>query len=99
ARADVYAIATIAFRAITGAMPFAAKSLPAQVALKLAHAPRSLEATTGAPWPDDLEAFFRSALAREPADRFRTADLALAAWRSASLGAHQEIGRSKSIRR
>lgn len=80
-RADLYAVGTILYRAITGRMPFADKNLPGLVALKRDFEAPPLETATSR-YPEPLTRFVASLLAREPARRPATAADALATWRT-----------------
>ena len=79
-RADLYAVGAIAFRALAGRLPFGAKLPATMLALKLDRDAPTLREVTGALWPDSIETFLRSTLAREPKRRFRTAEAAMAGW-------------------
>jgi serine/threonine-protein kinase len=80
ARADLYALATVAFRALTGALPFALFAAPTQMRAKLNGPAPSLADVTAVPWPEPVENFFRRGLAREPDGRFDHAQAMLEAW-------------------
>jgi serine/threonine-protein kinase len=79
-RADLYAVGVLAFRALAGRLPFAARSAATMLALKLDRNAPSLGEVTGDQWPAAVEAFLRGTLAREPSRRFESAEQALAAW-------------------
>ena len=81
ARADLYAVGTILYRAITGRMPFADKNLPGLLALKRDFEAPPLELTTSR-YPEPLTRFVGSLLARDPARRPKAAADALSAWRT-----------------
>jgi serine/threonine-protein kinase len=84
ARSDIYAAATIAFRALTGHLPFDAASLLAAVALKRMYPAPTLRERTGHDWPAPLERFFEATLAIEPDARPPDAHQTLVAWRHAT---------------
>lgn len=81
ARADLYAVGTIVYRAITGRMPFADKSLPGLLALKRDFEAPPLEIAP-ARYPAVLTQFVASLLARDPERRPESASDALTVWRS-----------------
>ena len=70
---DVYALATIAFELISGALPFEEDSVPALLAAKLGMRARSLAESTGRLFGLRLEETFDAALDPEPAKRPATA--------------------------
>ncbi len=84
-RADVYALACLAFRMLTGSVPFPASS---GVATLVAHrtAPRPSACALAPPLPAEVDAVLALGMAVDPADRFPTAAALIAALRSA-LGA------------
>ncbi|HEY8079685.1 MAG TPA: serine/threonine-protein kinase [Labilithrix sp.] len=92
ARCDVYAAATIAFRALTGRLPFAHDNTPMLAALKRTYPPETLAQATGRAWPDALQIFFDVALATDPAARPPSAANAAAGWRRAVAAASSEGG-------
>ena len=71
-RSDLWSLAVIAFRAITGEKPFAGSNV-GEVIVKVCTGPLpSASGALGVPWPE-LDRFFARALAREPATRFQSA--------------------------
>jgi serine/threonine-protein kinase len=78
-RVDVYAAATIAFRALTGRLPFSGDPVTVLTMKQTMDAPTLSEATSSR-WPDSLERFFVQALARDPLRRIGSAQRALEAW-------------------
>ena len=103
-RSDLWSLSVIAFRALTGSLPFTADEvgeLLLQICTEPAPAPSSIQADLGT----DFDGFFARAFARDPQDRFQTArELALelatcaglpppswrhAAWRSGSWTAQR----------
>lgn len=70
ARADVYSLAVVAYRALTGHPPFKGDDLPVlmEVLARLPARPSAL-----AELDPDVDAFFAVALAKQPAQRFQTA--------------------------
>ena len=74
ARADIYALALVFFRMITGALPFEGATGQDSLVKRLTHPPRRLaEARPGASFPPALQAVLDRALARQPADRYASA--------------------------
>ena len=71
-RSDLWSLAVIAYRAITGAVPFSG-SEPAEVILRVCRY-RAVPPSEIAPeLGRDVDAFFARALARDPGHRFQTA--------------------------
>ncbi|MBZ5710109.1 serine/threonine-protein kinase [Nannocystis pusilla] len=86
-RADLYSLAVIVFRLLTGAAPVQGDN-ELHFLNNLLHAPaRALaEAAPGFAWPEALEGFFRTALARRPEERFADARSFAAALLAAAPG-------------
>jgi serine/threonine protein kinase len=80
ARADLYALGAVAFRALTGRLPFEGTNALTLIALKLDREPPSLAATTGDVWPQTMERFLAKMMARERERRFASASEAIEAW-------------------
>lgn len=73
ARADVYALAAVAYRALTGRHPFTAADTPAvlyAVVHKMPARPRELADEL----PEDVDRWFAIALAKNPDERFQSGD-------------------------
>jgi eukaryotic-like serine/threonine-protein kinase len=85
-RADLYAVGTIVFRALTGLMPYGDAQGTALVVLKREHDAPTIDEATGEKWPAALRAFLAKTMARSPAKRHASAEVALAAWREAIRG-------------
>jgi serine/threonine protein kinase len=81
-RADIYAVGAVAFRALSGRLPFEGMTAAMLVSLKLQNSAPTLHEATGDQWPSGLERFLERALDRVTERRFGTALEALAAWRS-----------------
>ncbi|MFO0672167.1 MAG: serine/threonine-protein kinase [Polyangiaceae bacterium] len=80
-RADLYALGAVAFRALTGRLPFEGANALTLIALKLDREPPSLASATGDEWPVVIERFLERMMARERDRRFASATEALEAWR------------------
>ncbi|MCA9619515.1 MAG: protein kinase [Myxococcales bacterium] len=80
-RADIYAATTLIYQAMSGKLPYHAKNVVAMMELKNKTEPRTLGEVMKTPIDDDLERFIARGLARNPDDRFQTADEALEHWR------------------
>jgi serine/threonine-protein kinase len=80
-RADIYAVGAVAFRALSGRLPFEGQTAAAIVSLKLDREAPSLTEATGERWPIAIERFIGTALERNREARFATALDALRAWR------------------
>jgi len=84
--ADLYAVGTLVFRALTGQMPYgAAKGTPLVVLKRETDVP-SIDEATGEKWPAALRTFLAKTMARLPAKRYPSAEVALGAWRDAMRG-------------
>jgi serine/threonine-protein kinase len=80
-RADLYALGAVAFRALSGRLPFEGQNALTLIALKLDREPPTLSSTTGDEWPASIERFLARMMARDREKRFASADEALATWR------------------
>jgi serine/threonine-protein kinase len=80
-RADLYALGAVAFRALSGRLPFEGQNALTLIALKLDRDPPTLSSTTGDEWPGSIERFLGKMMAREREKRFACAPDALTAWR------------------
>jgi eukaryotic-like serine/threonine-protein kinase len=80
-RADLYALGAVAFRALTGRLPFEGSNALTLIALKLDRDPPSLAQTTGDTWPKPIEQYLAKIMAREREKRYGSAHDALDAWR------------------
>jgi serine/threonine-protein kinase len=85
-RADLYAVGTLVFRALTGQMPYGDARGTALIVLKREHEAPSIDEATGEKWPAGLRTFLAKTIARVPAKRYASAEVALAAWREAMRG-------------
>lgn len=80
-RADLYALGAVAFRALTGRLPFEGSNALTLIALKLDRDPPTLAQTTGDTWPAAIERYLSKIMARERDRRFGSAMEALDGWR------------------
>lgn len=80
-RADLYALGAVAFRCLTGRLPFEGTNALTLIALKLDREAPSLAATTGDDWPQAIERFLSKMMARDREKRFPSAREAHEAWR------------------
>jgi serine/threonine-protein kinase len=85
-RADLYALGTILFRALTGRMPFGAVRGTALVVMKREHEAPTIDEATGEKWPQALKTFLAKTIARTPSKRYASAEIALAALGEAIVG-------------
>jgi serine/threonine-protein kinase len=72
ARSDLWSLAVIIFRAITGVKAFKGESL-GDVIVKICVEPIPVPSQVAPELPPEIDAFFAKALARDPADRFQNA--------------------------
>ncbi|MGH7298541.1 MAG: serine/threonine-protein kinase [Polyangiaceae bacterium] len=80
-RADLYALGAVAFRALSGRLPFEGQNALTLIALKLDREPPTLSSTTGDEWPASIEKFLARMMARDREKRFASAEEASATWR------------------
>ena len=78
---SLYALGAVAFRALTGRLPFEGTNALTLIALKLDREAPSLAHTTGDEWPASIERFLSKMMAREREKRFATAQEAIESWR------------------
>ncbi len=81
-RADVYSFAMVVFEALSGRLAHDASGQMAMIASKLERSARALRDLAQVPVPAGLDALVGRALARNPVDRFGSAQELLKAWRS-----------------
>jgi serine/threonine-protein kinase len=84
-RADLYALGAVAFRALTGRLPFEGTNAMTLIALKLDREAPSLSQTTHEEWPQAIERFLERMMARDRERRFTSAEEALTDWRKVCL--------------
>lgn len=75
-RADLYAVGAILFRALAGAAPFGSARPVAIAVLKREHEAPTIDEATGTRWPEGISKFLAKMLARDPGQRFASADRA-----------------------
>ncbi|MDC0746862.1 serine/threonine-protein kinase [Polyangium mundeleinium] len=85
-RADIYAVGAVAFRSLSGRLPFEGTTAALLVAMKLERQAPSLAEATGDRWPAGIERFLERALERKRENRFATAREALDGWRTLAPG-------------
>jgi hypothetical protein len=73
-RSDIYSLALVFFRCVTGSLPFQADSAQETMVKRLTDAPLKLvEVAPDAQWPPRLQGVMDRALERMPADRYASA--------------------------
>jgi len=85
-RADIYAVGAVAFRSLSGRLPFEGTTAALLVAMKLERQAPTLAEATGDRWPSGIERFLERALDRNRESRFGSASEALEAWRKLAPG-------------
>jgi eukaryotic-like serine/threonine-protein kinase len=73
ARADIFSVGVILYQLLTGAKPFVATELPELMQKLLTEHPPSIVTLRPELWPE-IDAVTQKALARNPEDRFQTAE-------------------------
>jgi eukaryotic-like serine/threonine-protein kinase len=73
-RADLFSVGVILYQLLTGSKPFIATELPELMQKLLTESPRSIMTLRPELWPE-IDAVAQKALARNPEDRFQTAEL------------------------
>jgi serine/threonine-protein kinase len=85
-QADLYAVGTVVFRALSGRMPYGDAKGVSLVVLKRENDPPNIDEATGERWPAALRVFLVKMMARTPARRYASAEEALASLREAVRG-------------
>lgn len=91
-RSDVYAVGCVAFRALTGQLPFVGDTPEAVLTWKQRFRLFRLGDVTPERWPESLEALLERAMARDPADRFASAGAMLEELRAITPVVLEELG-------
>jgi serine/threonine-protein kinase len=91
-RSDLYSLGVVAYRCVTGRVPFAATGL-GELIVAITSRPHAPPSSLRADLPPDLDAWFDRALAKDPAARFQSArelsdSFAMACGVSLVSGAH-----------
>lgn len=71
-RSDLWSVAAILFRALTGRIAFQGDTI-ADIAMKVCADPLPVATTVAPDLPPEVDRFFARAFARDPADRYQTA--------------------------
>jgi eukaryotic-like serine/threonine-protein kinase len=82
-RSDVYSLGVVLFQLATGQLPFSVRS-PSDAIMKHINQPPPLPRTLQPGLPESLEKVILKALAKQPADRFQTAEAMASALREAA---------------
>lgn len=85
-RADLYAVGGIVFFALSGQLPFGNAAGMRLVTMKRETDPPSIDEVTGETWPAAVKTFLAKTLARAPAKRYASAEVAKAALLAAARG-------------
>jgi serine/threonine-protein kinase len=85
-RSDLFSLAVVAYRALTGRRAFSGPDLP-QILFEVVYGVPARPTTLLPSLNPDVDAFFTIALAKNPDDRFRTASELVHALRRATFGA------------
>jgi len=85
-RTDLYSAGSVAFRLLTGRLPFDQKDPLAMLSMKETGGVPSLALASGVSWPPEIDAWFAHMLAHRREERFVSAFAAKDAWLSAARG-------------
>ena len=73
-RSDIYSLALVGFNMLTGTLPFVSNSAQEAMIMRLTDKPKTLaEMRPDIAWPDDVQAVFDKALARDVNERYQKA--------------------------
>lgn len=93
-RTDLYALAAIAYRAVTGLRPFEGEDMKRVLVKVVSHMP--VQPSRIVAVPGDIDAFFALALAKDPAERFESPERLTEALESALAGRLPQPLRSRA---
>ncbi len=79
-RADIYAMGSLVFQAMTGHLPYSARNMVELVQMKVSKPPRTMAHAANRAFPPELEAWVARCLALSPDARFQSAKEARDAW-------------------
>jgi len=96
ARTDVFAVGVVAYELVTGTRPFESATL-SNVLYKILNEEPEYPTEVDGGCTDELQAVIRRCLAKEPEDRYQTADELLADLRSIALASTPEAGTTKEL--
>jgi serine/threonine protein kinase len=99
-RVDLWALAVVAYRALTGFLPFSTTRVRHMLSRirEASFVPPSNLALPNDPIPESIDAWFRVALGYEPGARFASAEHLASAWREAVQGVLPTAGDSGAYR-
>jgi serine/threonine protein kinase len=83
-RTDLYSAGLVAYRTLTGRLPFQHRDWAAMLESKRRGSLPPLASASGISWPETIEAWILHMVAARREDRFDSAQAALRAWRSVS---------------
>ena len=83
-RTDLYSAGLVAYRALTGRLPFQHNDWAAMLESKRRGLLPSLASASGTSWPETMDGWMAHMIAARREDRFASAQAALRAWRTVS---------------
>ena len=90
-RSDLWSLAVIAFRALTGARPFEGNLL-LETVVKICSGPIPTATSVASDLGADIDAFFKRALSREPNERFQSARELVSALAAIAHASGHDVG-------